>query len=142
MALAQIVKKLFLVITMPNADTMGSVYRLEIENLKKDYPGQVICIEDFGKVNYFTAMHYAKLLIGNTSSGIIEAATFGKYFINVGDRQKGRLQNTNVINASFSIDDIIEKTSEVLNMGVYHGENFYWKDGAAQKIISIIKKRS
>lgn len=139
-ALAQIVTKLFLIITMPNADTRGSVFRLEIENLKKDFPEQVICIENFGKVNYFTAMHYAKLLIGNTSSGILEAASFGKYVINVGDRQKGRTQNANVINAIFSSDDIVEKTSEVLNMGVYHGDNIYWKGGTAQKIISIIKK--
>lgn len=141
-ALAQISTKLFIVITMPNADTRGSDFRLEIEYLKKDYPEQIICVENFGKINYFTAMHYAKLLIGNTSSGIIEAASFGKYVINVGDRQKGRLQNANVINANFSSDDIFKKTLEVLNMGTYQGDNIYWKEGTAQKIISIIKNIS
>ena len=139
-ALAQIVSKLLLIITMPNADTMGSVFRSEFEYLKKEYPEKVICVENFGKFNYFTAMHYAKLLIGNTSSGILEAASFGKYVINVGDRQKGRLKNANVINAVFSSDDIFEKTIDVLNMGAYQGDNIYWKEGTAQKIISIIKK--
>jgi GDP/UDP-N,N'-diacetylbacillosamine 2-epimerase (hydrolysing) len=85
-------------------------------------------------------MHYAKILIGNTSSGILEAANFSKYVVNVGDRQKDRLQNGNVINAIFSSDDIIEKTLDVMNMGVYLGDNIYWKDDTAQEIISILKK--
>ena len=139
-ALAQIAKKLFLIITMPNADTMGSVFRLEIDKLKNEFCNQVLCIENFGKENYFSAMYYARLLIGNTSSGILEAANFSKYVINVGDRQKDRLQNDNIINAIFSSDDIIEKTLDVLNMGLYHGENIYRKEDTAQEIISILKK--
>jgi GDP/UDP-N,N'-diacetylbacillosamine 2-epimerase (hydrolysing) len=139
-ALAQIAKKLFLIITMPNADTMGSVFRLEIDKLKNEFCNQVLCIENLGKENYFSAMYYARLLIGNTSSGILEAANFSKYVINVGDRQKDRLQNDNIINAIFSSDDIIEKTLDVLNMGLYHGENIYRKEDTAQEIISILKK--
>jgi GDP/UDP-N,N'-diacetylbacillosamine 2-epimerase (hydrolysing) len=139
-ALTQIATKLFLIVTMPNADTMGSIFRLEIEKLKNEFPDQVLCIENFGKENYFTAMHYAKILIGNTSSGILEAANFCKYVVNVGDRQKDRLQNGNVIDAIFSSDDIIEKTLDVMNMGPYHGDNIYWKDDTAQEIISILKK--
>ena len=55
---------------------MGSIYRKEIKILKSEFPDQILCVESFGKDNYFTAMFYAKLLIGNTSSGIIEAASF------------------------------------------------------------------
>lgn len=137
--LSAIVEKLNLVITMPNADTMGSVFRDEIFNLKSDYPDQVFCIENFGKDSYFTAMHYAKLLIGNSSSGILEAATFGKYVINVGDRQKGRLQSKNVLNSTFSSEDILEKTMAALKKGEYFHENIYLKDGTAEQIISILK---
>lgn len=140
LALAQIATKLFLIVTMPNADTMGSVFRSEIKRLKNQFPNQVLCIENFGKENYFNAMYYAKLLIGNTSSGILEAANFNKYVVNIGDRQKGRLQNDNVINAVFSSDDIIEKSLKVMKMGVYHGDNIYKKDDTAQEIISILKK--
>jgi GDP/UDP-N,N'-diacetylbacillosamine 2-epimerase (hydrolysing) len=139
-ALAQIATKLFLIVTMPNADTMGSVFRSEIKRLKNEFPNQVLCIENFGKENYFNAMYFAKLLIGNTSSGILEAASFNKYVVNIGDRQKGRLQNDNVINAVFSSDDIIEKSLKVMKMGVYHGDNIYKKNDTAQEIISIIKK--
>jgi len=140
LALSQIAEKLFLVITMPNADTMGSVYRLEIEKLKNDFPDQVLCIENFGKVNYFSAVKYAKLLIGNTSSGILEAASFGKYVVNVGNRQEGRLQSQNAFNAKFSKESIVEVTSQVSNLNEFNGENYYHQDGSSRMIIESLKK--
>ncbi|EAQ42184.2 UDP-N-acetylglucosamine 2-epimerase [Polaribacter sp. MED152] len=139
-ALAKIATKLFLIITMPNADTMGSIFRAEIEILKNLLPKQVLCIENFGKENYFSAMFYSKIMIGNTSSGIIEAASFNKYVINVGNRQKGRIQNNNILNAAFNKEDIIEKTFIALNLGVYSGKNIYYKERAADNIIEILKR--
>jgi GDP/UDP-N,N'-diacetylbacillosamine 2-epimerase (hydrolysing) len=138
--LTKIISKLFLVITMPNADALGSIFRNEIERLKNTFPNQVLCVENFGKENYFNAMYHSKLLIGNTSSGILEAATFSKYVINVGDRQKGRLQSSNVLNAKFDSDDMFEKTMTALNMGEYCHGNLYEKSGTAKKIITVIKK--
>jgi GDP/UDP-N,N'-diacetylbacillosamine 2-epimerase (hydrolysing) len=140
LALAQIAKSLFLIITMPNADTMGSVYRKEIAKLKEEYSDSILLVDNFGKGNYFSAMYYSKVLIGNTSSGIIEAASFGKYVVNVGDRQKGRLQSSNVLNAKFDSDDMFEKTMVALNMGEYCQGNLYEKEGTAQEIITVIKK--
>ena len=139
-ALSAIANELFLVITMPNADTLGTAYRQELENLKKENPNQVLLIENFGKDNYFSAMYYAQLLIGNTSSGIIEAASFGKYVINVGDRQKGRAQSKNVLDTNFDANAIVSKTKEAIKLGEYKGTNIYFKEGAADSIINIIKK--
>jgi GDP/UDP-N,N'-diacetylbacillosamine 2-epimerase (hydrolysing) len=139
-ALSKISSKLFLVITMPNADLMGSIYRDQIQQLLKECPDRIVIIENFGKENYFTAMHYAKLLIGNTSSGILEAASFGKYVVNVGDRQKGRLQNENIFNCVFTSEDILEKTLIALTKDAYKKENIYFKNGTAILIISILKK--
>jgi GDP/UDP-N,N'-diacetylbacillosamine 2-epimerase (hydrolysing) len=141
-ALSQVASKLLLVITMPNADTMGSVYRKEINILKNELLEQVFCIENFGKDNYFSAMYYAKVLIGNTSSGIIEAASFGKYVVNVGDRQKGRLQSKNILDASFNFNDIILKTDMALKFDSYIGENIYYKNAVAETIINVIKQNS
>jgi GDP/UDP-N,N'-diacetylbacillosamine 2-epimerase (hydrolysing) len=138
-ALAQIATKLFLIITMPNADTMGSIFRNEIEKLKTDFPNKVLCIENFGKENYFSAMYYAKFLIGNTSSGILEAASFGKYVINVGDRQKGRVQSQNTYNATFKSESILDAVNHVVGLGVFEGGNLYHQEGAAQKIIDKLK---
>jgi GDP/UDP-N,N'-diacetylbacillosamine 2-epimerase (hydrolysing) len=139
-ALSQLTSKLFLVITMPNADTLGSVFRDEINHLKDEHPDQVLCIENFGKENYFTAMYYSKVLIGNTSSGIIEAASFGKYVVNVGERQKGRLQSDNIINSSFKYDDIIQAIEFAVNKGDYLGENVYYLPNPSEAIIKAVKQ--
>jgi GDP/UDP-N,N'-diacetylbacillosamine 2-epimerase (hydrolysing) len=138
-ALAALSDELFLVITMPNADTLGSVFRNEINRLKEKYPSRVCCIESFGKTKYFTAMTYAKLLIGNTSSGILEAASFGKYVVNVGDRQKGRLQSENVLNVPFERNAIIEKTIEAIHLPEFRGENKYQKPNTAEIILKTLK---
>lgn len=140
LALAQITRKLFIVITMPNADTMGSVYRQEIAKLKEESPDRVLCIENFGKDNYFSAMYYSKVLIGNTSSGIIEAASFGKYVVNVGERQKGRLQSDNIINASFNHHHIIESVDKAIVNKEFIGINKYYNKHTAELIIHYIKQ--
>jgi len=139
-ALSQVASKLFLVITMPNADTMGFVFRMEIEQLINEFPTQVMCIENFGKENYFSAMYYAKLLIGNTSSGIIEAASFGKYVVNVGDRQKGRMQSDNIINTPFNHQNIIEAVDKAIVNKTFSGKNKYYNQHAADLIINHIKQ--
>ncbi len=125
---------------MPNADTMGSDYRKEINHLKNEFPEQVLCIENFGKENYFSAMYYAKILIGNTSSGILEAASFGKYVINVGDRQKGRLQSDNVINTSFDHQDIDEAVNKAILLEKFIGINRYYNKHSVDLIINHIKQ--
>lgn len=139
-ALATISKKIFVIITMPNADTQGSVYRESIEKLKREFPDRFLLIENFGKVNYFSAMHYAKILIGNTSSGILEAASFGKYVVNVGDRQKGRVQSDNVLNCEFKETAMIEAVIKAMSFEKYNGENVYFKQGVAVNIIKIVKE--
>jgi GDP/UDP-N,N'-diacetylbacillosamine 2-epimerase (hydrolysing) len=125
---------------MPNADTQGSIYREELEKLKLELPNRILLIENFGKQNYFSAMTYAKILIGNTSSGILEAASFGKYFVNVGDRQKGRAQSNNVLNCKFETNDIISKVDKAIRLDKYVGENIYYKENVANNIIDIIQK--
>lgn len=139
-ALSKISKDLFVIITMPNADTQGSVYRNAIQELKNEYSDRFMLIENFGKINYFSAMFFAKILIGNTSSGILEAASFGKYVINVGDRQKGRAQSQNVINCPFEEQAIISAAYKAINLNHYSGENIYFREAAAENIIKIIKE--
>ena len=139
-ALAAISKDLFVVITMPNADTQGSIYREAILQVKNENENRILLIENFGKANYFSAMHYCKLLIGNTSSGILEAASFGKYVVNVGDRQKGRAQSSNIINCPFIALDIIQATNQTIKLDNYVGENVYFKEDVADSIINIIKE--
>ena len=141
-ALKKISKNRFVVITMPNADTQGSIYREAIEELKLEVPNRIVLIENFGKINYFSAMNYASILLGNTSSGILEAASFGKYVVNVGDRQKGRAQSENIINCDFEEEAIVSSVIKAIEANVYAGENIYFKLNAVDNTIKIIKQFS
>ncbi len=138
-ALAELSKEIFIIITMPNADTLGSIFREAIIELKNDNPHRILLIENFGKENYFSAMYYSKLLIGNTSSGILEAASFGKYVINVGDRQKGRLQSQNTFNCPFDSNLIVNNFQRIGVLQPFTDENVYYKAGAASAIVNVLK---
>lgn len=138
-ALRNIAKKIDLVITMPNADTMGTVFRDVLTQLQLEYPEKVKLIENFGKINYFSAMSYCRFLLGNTSSGIIEAASFNKYVINVGDRQKGRAQSENTFNCSFNSVAMEDTINLMLSKGDYTGSNIYYKENTIETVLSVLK---
>ncbi|MEJ2905682.1 UDP-N-acetylglucosamine 2-epimerase [Pedobacter panaciterrae] len=137
--LKEISKGILLVITMPNADTFGTIYRDALFKLRELTAERVILIENFGKLNYFAAMRYCKLLIGNTSSGIIEAASFGKYVLNVGDRQKGRAQSDNIINVPFSATEMVRAFFLALERKNFKGNNIYYRSGTVNLILNNLK---
>lgn len=139
-ALEEISKKINLIITMPNADTMGSLYRKELFKVRENRNKAIFLIENFGKENYFSAMYHSEFMLGNTSSGIIEAASFKKFVINVGDRQKGRAQSENIINSKFKADEMIKAAEKCIKAEDYKGSNVYHKEGTAQNIVEILKK--
>lgn len=138
-SIAELTSEISFVITMPNADTEGSKFRESITDLKAKFPDKICLVENFGKKNYFSAMKYSRLLLGNSSSGIIEAASFSKYVVNVGDRQKGRATSDNIIPCDFNVSDIVTSTRVGLQKGVYDGNNIYMKSGAASEIIKVLK---
>jgi GDP/UDP-N,N'-diacetylbacillosamine 2-epimerase (hydrolysing) len=125
------------IITMPNADTAGILFReafLKLASLKSN----IKIIENFGTQSYFTCMKYSQLMIGNTSSGIVEAATFKKYVLNLGDRQKGRLSGENVINIPFDSNMIVQKVNQYIQKE-FLGENLYFKPNPSKAIIEVLK---
>ena len=127
------------VITMPNADTMGSLYRKEIYELKSTKPDKIFVVENFGKTDYFNAMFHCSFLLGNTSSGIIEAASLSKNVINVGNRQKGRAQSANVHNIDYDLKEIIGAYIEISKQSVYTEKNIYYKPRTVDIIINALK---
>lgn len=125
-------------ITMPNADTESNVIRNNFIAKFQDNRN-VFLVENLGTQSYFTAMNYCTLIIGNTSSGIIEAASFKKYFINLGERQKGRTTGSNVIHSVIESSEIVSKVRNTVNLMGFEGDNIYFNGGAAEKILSILK---
>ncbi len=138
--LQNLIDRYQLIFTMPNADTAGSIWRNLFLNIADQNNGRAFAIENFGTQSYFTCIAKSAFLLGNTSSGIIEAASFGKYAINVGDRQKGRTSSDNVINVPFSSKDILRAVQRVEQSGAYKGENRYYKGGALPIIINALKE--
>lgn len=126
-----------IVITMPNADTSGMIFRNAFEKLVEKNKN-IKAVENFGTQSYFTCMNYSKLIIGNSSSGIVEAATFNKYVLNIGDRQKGRLSGENVIHLPFESVKIIE-LAKFYSKIEYQGSNIYFQPNPSEKIIGVLK---
>ena len=137
-ALEEISQNIHVVITMANADTMGSLFRETSKELRAKYPNKITLVESFGKENYFSAMKTSKFLIGNSSSGILEAASYGKFVVNVGTRQLGRLQSGNVINVDFNKNQIIDAVEQIKRDGNFSGVNKYYKPNTANKIIKFL----
>ena len=138
LALEEISKDFQVVITMPNADTSGMIYRTKFEEFSKRN-NNVSLIENFGTQAYFTCMKYSKLMIGNTSSGIVEAASFQKYVLNLGDRQKGRLAGENVIHVPFDSEQII-KNAMLYSDKNFQGKNLYYQPNPSQTILKVLKE--
>lgn len=136
-ALEILAKTYQIVITLPNADTNGLLYRSSFLLLSEKNENVKI-IENFGTESYFTCMQYAKILLGNTSSGIIEAASFQKFVLNLGNRQHGRLHGENVINIPFQSEKIIHNTLKYI-IQTYKGGNIYHQEKPSSKIIYILK---
>ena len=137
--LSKLCEQFHLIITLSNADTMGSLYRTYTKKLKNLKPKNITLVENFGKYNYFSAMKAAKTLVGNTSSAILESASFGKYAVNVGKRQLGRLRSKNIFDVPFNKQLIIDAVNKIVKKGLFQGENKYFKPNTATNIIKIIK---
>jgi GDP/UDP-N,N'-diacetylbacillosamine 2-epimerase (hydrolysing) len=125
--------------TMPNADTSGNIIRRiflkEVGSLKN-----VFLIENLGTQSYFTAMKYCAFLLGNTSSGIIEAASFGKYVINLGKRQEGRATGNNVFHAGINSEELIDLVKKIEGLNTYVEGNIYEKTDSVEMILIELKK--
>lgn len=128
-----------MIITLPNADTMGNLIRESLNKFisKTNY---VFSIENFGTKGYFSCMKYCSFLLGNTSSGIIEAASFGKYVINLGDRQKGRACSNNVVHTQIESQKILSAIDSIMAKGSYKEDNIYFQSNSSDKIIFYLKK--
>jgi len=139
-ALNELSEKYQILITMPNSDTNGNKIRSKFLELEQEN-SNVICKESLGYRGYFSAMHHCKFLIGNTSSGIVEAASFEKYVINVGNRQLGRAASKNVLHTGFDHQQIIEALHIIeKNEFQYTGRNIYYKENVADRILEVLRR--
>lgn len=127
-----------LIITMPNADTMGNMIRYKLKNFIAASGAKGV--ESFGTIGYLSCMKYASLMLGNTSSGFVEAAFFSKHVINLGKRQLGRILTPNIHNCPLERDSIIRAIKDFENTLPAAQTNIYGSGGTAKKIVLVLNQ--
>jgi len=132
-----------LFITYPNADTYGQALIDRLEKLRAEQPERVHLFQSVGQLKYLSAMKYCQAVIGNSSSGIIEAPSFHVPTVNIGDRQKGRMASQTVIHCREdkpAITAALEKaTSDRFLNDIQCFDNPYGDGHSCQKIIDLLK---
>ncbi len=131
-----------IVFTLPNADTSGRTIIREIRTFAATR-SRVRVVENFGVVGYFSMMANAAAMIGNSSSGIVEAASFRLPVVNIGTRQQGRVQPKNVIQSSYQREEIAAAIVRAISPG-FSGTladlmNPYGDGHAAEQIVQRLK---
>ena len=131
-----------LVFTMPNADTDGRVLIRMIEEFVALHPRARACTS-LGSLRYFSFMKHVDGVVGNSSSGLLEAPCFQKGTINIGDRQRGRLQAASVINCKPTRQSITTALAQLYSadfqLGLGMVQNPYGVGGASDLIVATLK---
>ena len=132
-----------LIFTMPNADTGNNYISQSIKNFVDVYPN-AFAFKSLGQHLYFSLIKHANLVVGNSSSGLLEVPFFKKPTINIGDRQKGRLRCSSIIDCDPDYASIKKSIdigiSEEFNINLNSVEDIYGKPGAPKRIVQILKK--
>ena len=138
-------KEIYIIFTMPNSDTNSIIIKTLINDFVKKNNDRAISFESMGYLNYLSTMNYVDGVVGNSSSGILEAPTFKIGTINIGDRQKGRQLADSVIQCKCSkksIKDALKKMfSKNFNDKLSLVKNPYGEGNASNKIISILEEK-
>ncbi len=130
-----------MVITWPNSDVGFSKITERLEAFVASCPNAGL-FPSLGVERYFSLMSYAAAMIGNSSSGIIEAASFGLPVVNVGDRQKGRVRGANVLDVPCRDVDIVRTirtaVSPSFKASLRGMVNPYGTGGASAEILRVL----
>jgi UDP-N-acetylglucosamine 2-epimerase (non-hydrolysing)/GDP/UDP-N,N'-diacetylbacillosamine 2-epimerase (hydrolysing) len=122
----------------PNADPEGRV----IGQMIDDYVGKhesAHAYTSLGQELYLNLMAQVDAVVGNSSSGLYEAPSFKKPTVNIGDRQKGRLQASSVVNAPPDRDAILRAIRVALQKDCSETINPYGAGGSSVRILKILK---
>jgi GDP/UDP-N,N'-diacetylbacillosamine 2-epimerase (hydrolysing) len=127
-----------LIFTMPNADTGGRELSALVQTFADSHPNACV-FGSLGQLRYFSCLAQVDAVVGNSSSGLAEAPSFGIGTVNIGDRQKGRLQAESVIDCQPVKAQIIEALEHVYSPQFQEElktvQNPYGNGGSSEKIV-------
>jgi GDP/UDP-N,N'-diacetylbacillosamine 2-epimerase (hydrolysing) len=134
--------ELSIIFTKANADAEGRSINLAIDEYVSRNPKRAISFISMGQLRYLSALRHVDMVIGNSSSGLIEAPSFHIPTINIGDRQKGRIRGSTVIDCEPNKEAIIKSISKGLStdfrQSIINSINPYGSGNAYQEIIKDI----
>ncbi len=132
-----------IVITYPNADTAGKTIIRLIEEFAQSRHDKVFVVPHLGTQGYFSLMKIAVAMVGNSSSGLVEAASFRLPVVNIGERQEGRLESDNVISVGYNhrgiLDGFKKAESSEFRSSLINVVNKYGDGKCAPRILDVIK---
>lgn len=130
-----------IIFTLPNADTYGRAIVGRIESFVLEHSNCRV-YKSLGQLLYLSCMQHVDAVVGNSSSGLIEAPSFQIGTINIGDRQRGRLQASSVLNCLPVKADILNAISELYSpqfqADLRSVNNPYGQPGASTKIVETL----
>ena len=131
-----------LIFTLPNADAGGRELITMLQDFVATHPN-ARAYSSLGQLRYLSCMAQCDGVVGNSSSGLLEAPTLKKGVINIGDRQRGRLQATNVINSRTDRNAIAEAIRQLESTAFQEAlasvRNPYGDGGACNRVVEVIK---
>ena len=130
------------IFTLPNADNGGQEITAQIDNfVARNRRAKAYAA--LGQQRYFSCLAHCDMVVGNSSSGLTEAPSFKKPTVNIGDRQRGRLKATSVIDCeptTASISAALDRACSVdFIQSVGAAINPYGQGGAADKVLATLK---
>lgn len=134
----------FSVITMPNSDVGGDLIYQTILRYSEKYKERMVLKKSLGQKRYLSLLKNADIMVGNSSSGILESASFKLPTVNIGDRQKGRIAPKNVIHCSCNERDISDAIrygmEKQFRRSLTDYVNPYGDGHTASRIVSILEQ--
>jgi len=134
-----------LIFTLPNADTDGRALIEMVENFVKQHTN-ARAYTSLGQLRYLSCINQVDGVLGNSSSGLAEVPSFKKGTINIGDRQRGRLQVDSVINCEPTRESIVSGLTQLYTSNfqesLHKVTNPYGEGGASETVVAVIKSIS
>jgi GDP/UDP-N,N'-diacetylbacillosamine 2-epimerase (hydrolysing) len=135
-------KEAKIIITKPNADHDGRVIIKLIDEFVGKNPSNAISFISLGQIRYLSAIRHCQVVIGNSSSGLIEVPSFKKPTVNIGDRQQGRIESKSVISCKPEKKSILKAINIALSRDFQNQlpkiKNPYGEGNSSIKILDTI----
>ncbi|QKF61907.1 UDP-N-acetylglucosamine 2-epimerase [Campylobacter curvus] len=133
-----------IIFTKANSDTDGRIINKMIDDYVKKNADRSVAFTSMGQTGYLNALKFVDVVVGNSSSGIMEAPSFKKATIDIGDRQKGRIKANSVIECEPIKNEILKAFkkaySKEFQKNLKSISNPYENGNTSSKIVKILKE--